>query len=188
MEVNKLIDAGFIREVKYSTWITNIVPVRKKNSQLRICVDFWDANDACPKDDCSFLATKLMIDATTDHEALSFMDCTAGYNQIQMTLADQEAHHFVHQRVSFATRWCLLAWKMWEWPIKGWCKPFLTTCCTKLSSAIWMIWWSSLKRRQIICKIFGKSSKIKKMPTKDESTEMRIWCHILQIPKLCCLT
>jgi len=30
-EVNKLIDAGFIREVKYPTWIANIVPVRKKN-------------------------------------------------------------------------------------------------------------------------------------------------------------
>ncbi|KAA0060398.1 uncharacterized protein E5676_scaffold318G001470 [Cucumis melo var. makuwa] len=34
-EVNKLIEAGFIREVKYPTWIANIVPVRKKNSQLR---------------------------------------------------------------------------------------------------------------------------------------------------------
>lgn len=39
-EVNKLIDAGFIREVKYPTWIANIVPVRKKNGQLRVCVDF----------------------------------------------------------------------------------------------------------------------------------------------------
>ena len=29
-EVNKLIEAGFIREVKYPTWIANIVPVRKK--------------------------------------------------------------------------------------------------------------------------------------------------------------
>ncbi|KAA0041946.1 uncharacterized protein E5676_scaffold306G001570 [Cucumis melo var. makuwa] len=31
VEVNKLIEAGFIREVKYPTWIANIVPVRKKN-------------------------------------------------------------------------------------------------------------------------------------------------------------
>ncbi|XP_074277632.1 uncharacterized protein LOC141601266 [Silene latifolia] len=50
-EVNKLIEAGFIREVKYSTWIAKIVLVRKKNGQLRICVDFSDLNDACPKDD-----------------------------------------------------------------------------------------------------------------------------------------
>ena len=30
-EVNKLIEVGFIREVKYPTWIVNVVPVRKKN-------------------------------------------------------------------------------------------------------------------------------------------------------------
>ncbi|TYK06432.1 uncharacterized protein E5676_scaffold163G001350 [Cucumis melo var. makuwa] len=34
-EVNKLIEAGFIREVKYPTLIANIVPVRMKNGQLR---------------------------------------------------------------------------------------------------------------------------------------------------------
>ncbi|XP_074293723.1 uncharacterized protein LOC141620863 [Silene latifolia] len=77
-EVNKLIEVGFIREVKYSTWIANIVPVRKKNGQLRICVDFRDLNDACPKDDFPLPVTELMIHATTGHEALSFMDCTAG--------------------------------------------------------------------------------------------------------------
>ncbi|XP_074297443.1 uncharacterized protein LOC141628169 [Silene latifolia] len=93
-EVNKLIEAGFIREVKYSTWIANIVPVRKKNGQLRICVDFRDLNDACPKDYFPLPVTELMIDATTGHEALSFMDCTAGYNQIYMAPKDQEATSF----------------------------------------------------------------------------------------------
>jgi len=32
--------------------------------------------------------TELMVDATTGHEALSFMDCAVGYNQIQMALKD----------------------------------------------------------------------------------------------------
>ncbi|XP_074299880.1 uncharacterized protein LOC141631058 [Silene latifolia] len=50
-EVNKLIEARFIREVRYPSWIANIVPVRKKNGQLRLCVDFRDLNDAYPKDD-----------------------------------------------------------------------------------------------------------------------------------------
>ena len=35
-----------------------------------------------------------MIDSTTGHEALSFMDCTAGYNQIQVAPEDQEATAF----------------------------------------------------------------------------------------------
>ena len=93
-EVNKLIEAGFIREVKYPTWIANIVPVRKKNGQLRICVDFRDLNSACPKDDFPLPVTELMVDSTTGHEVLSFMDCTAGYNQIKMAPEDQEVTTF----------------------------------------------------------------------------------------------
>ena len=80
--MNELIDAGFTRTVKYPTWIANIVLVRKKNGQLRVCVDFLDLNDACPKDDYPPPVTELMIDITTGHEALSFMDCSVGYNQI----------------------------------------------------------------------------------------------------------
>ncbi|CAL2256249.1 unnamed protein product [Prunus armeniaca] len=46
-EVDKLIAAGFIREVKYPMWITNIVPVKKKiTGQIRICVGFRDLNEA----------------------------------------------------------------------------------------------------------------------------------------------
>jgi len=70
------------------------MPVRKKNGQLRICVDFWDLNDACPKDDFPLPIIELMIDSTTGHEALSFMDCTAGYNQILMVPEDQKATAF----------------------------------------------------------------------------------------------
>jgi len=81
-EVNKFIDTGFIREVKHPTWIANMVSVRKKNSQLCICVDFRDLNDACPTDDFPLLVTELMIDPTIGHEALSFMGCTGGSNQI----------------------------------------------------------------------------------------------------------
>ncbi|XP_027122222.1 uncharacterized protein [Coffea arabica] len=84
IEVNKLIEAEFIREVKYPTWISSIVPVRKKNGQIRICVDFRDLNNTCPKDDFPLPITELMIDATTEHEVLSFMDGSSGYNQIRL--------------------------------------------------------------------------------------------------------
>ncbi|KAL0303242.1 UNVERIFIED_CONTAM: Retrovirus-related Pol polyprotein from transposon [Sesamum radiatum] len=48
IEGNKLIDTRFIREVKYSTWISNIVPVKKKNGQICIYVDFRDLNKVMP--------------------------------------------------------------------------------------------------------------------------------------------
>ncbi|GAA0151755.1 hypothetical protein LIER_10406 [Lithospermum erythrorhizon] len=36
VEINRLIDARFIREVVHPTWLSNIVPVRKKNGQIRV--------------------------------------------------------------------------------------------------------------------------------------------------------
>nr|XP_027072113.1 uncharacterized protein LOC113696930 [Coffea arabica] len=93
-EINRLIETGFIREVKYSTWISSIVPVRKKNGQIRVCVDFRDLNEACPKDDFPLSITELMVDATTGHEALSFLDGSSGYNQIRMAPENEELTAF----------------------------------------------------------------------------------------------
>ncbi|XP_070046401.1 uncharacterized protein [Nicotiana tomentosiformis] len=93
-EVNKLIEAGFIREVKYPTWVSSIIPVRKKNGQIRVCVDFRDLNNACPKDKFPLPILELMIDATTGYEAMSFMDSSSGYNQIRMAPKDEELTAF----------------------------------------------------------------------------------------------
>ncbi|KAG9450316.1 hypothetical protein H6P81_010281 [Aristolochia fimbriata] len=94
-EVDKLIAANFIREVKYPSWIANIVPVKKKTGQIRACVDFRDLNKACPKDDFPLPITELMVDATTGYEALSFMDGSSGYNQIRMDPKDEELTAFL---------------------------------------------------------------------------------------------
>ncbi|KAL0322046.1 UNVERIFIED_CONTAM: hypothetical protein Scaly_2501000 [Sesamum calycinum] len=89
-EMNKLIAVGFIREVKYPMWISSIVPVRKKNWQIRVCVDFRDLNNSCPKVDFPLPIVELTIDSTTSHDALSFMDGSSGYNQLCMAPADEE--------------------------------------------------------------------------------------------------
>ncbi|KAB2626360.1 S2-RNase [Pyrus ussuriensis x Pyrus communis] len=94
VEIDKLIEAGFIREVQYPKWISNIVIVLKKSGQIRVCVDFRDLNDACPKDDFPLPIIEIMVDATTGHEALSFMDGSSGYNQIRMALEDEELTAF----------------------------------------------------------------------------------------------
>ncbi|KAM1524577.1 hypothetical protein ACFX10_009163 [Malus domestica] len=93
-EIDKLIEAGFIREVQYPKWISNIVIVLKKSGQKRVCVDFRDLNNVCPKDDFPLPIIEIMVDATTGHEALSFMDGSSGYNQIRMALEDEELTAF----------------------------------------------------------------------------------------------
>ena len=49
-ELAKLIEAGFIREIKHPDWLANLVMVPKKDKSWRLCVDFKDLNKACPKD------------------------------------------------------------------------------------------------------------------------------------------
>ncbi|XP_074323599.1 uncharacterized protein LOC141660510 [Apium graveolens] len=49
-EVEKLLEAGFIEEVQFHEWLVNPVMVKKANGKWRMCIDFTDLNDACPKD------------------------------------------------------------------------------------------------------------------------------------------
>ncbi|GJY70197.1 hypothetical protein Tco_0473900 [Tanacetum coccineum] len=49
-EVEKLVDAGIMKEVHYHSWLSNPVMVKKHDGTWRMCVDFKDLNNACPKD------------------------------------------------------------------------------------------------------------------------------------------
>ena len=83
-EVQKLLKAGFIEKIECPRWLANIVPVKKKNGQIRICVDFWDFNKACPNDEFPLPNVDILVDAAVGHEHFSFMDGYSGYNQILM--------------------------------------------------------------------------------------------------------
>ena len=48
--VDRLTEAGAIREVQYPTWLANTVVVKNKTGAWRVCVDYTNLNDACPKD------------------------------------------------------------------------------------------------------------------------------------------
>ena len=48
-EVEKLLTTGFIREVYCPEWLANVIMVKKSNGKWRMCVDFMDLNNACPK-------------------------------------------------------------------------------------------------------------------------------------------
>lgn len=55
--MDKLKEAGAIREVYYPEWLAKTVVVKKKNGKWRVCVDFTDLNKTCPKD--PFLVPKI---------------------------------------------------------------------------------------------------------------------------------
>jgi hypothetical protein len=87
-EVERLIDANFIRPCRYVKWISNIVPVYKKYGKMRVCIDFRDLNRATPMDGYPMPVADLLVDAAAVHKVISFMDGNAGYNQICMAIED----------------------------------------------------------------------------------------------------
>ena len=54
--------------------------VEKANGKWRMCVDFTDLNNACPKDSYPLLWVDVLVDSTAQHQILSFMDAFSGYN------------------------------------------------------------------------------------------------------------
>lgn len=89
---------GFIRATVYPRWISNLVLVKKHNSKWRVCVDFSNLNQACPKDSFSLPRIDQLVDVIAGHKLLSFMDTYSGYNQISMHPSYEENTLFITDR------------------------------------------------------------------------------------------
>ena len=50
VKIDKLLKVKFIEKAPHTTWLANVMMVKKVNDSWRICVDFIDLNKACPKD------------------------------------------------------------------------------------------------------------------------------------------
>ncbi|KAJ4795108.1 Pol-polyprotein [Rhynchospora pubera] len=70
-EVQRLLAAGFIREVKCPAWLANPVVVPKHNNKWRVCIDFTDLNKACSKDPFPLPNIDALVDFTDLNKACS---------------------------------------------------------------------------------------------------------------------
>src|SRR3954469_11348628 len=93
--VKDLLEANFISEAKYSTWLSNVVLVKKSNGKWRMCVDYTDVNRACPKDAYPLPNIDRLVDNSAGYKLLSFMDAYSGYNQIPMARSDKQYTAFM---------------------------------------------------------------------------------------------
>ena len=94
-EVDKLLVAGFIREIKYPEWLANVVVVAKKGEKWILSVDYTDLNEACLKDSFPLPRIDQIVDASAGHGMLSFLDAFSGYHQIPMHSPDMEKTTFI---------------------------------------------------------------------------------------------
>ncbi|GKV15370.1 hypothetical protein SLEP1_g26164 [Rubroshorea leprosula] len=93
-EVEKLLQAGFVRRVDYCEWVANPVLVKKANSKWRMCIDYSNLNDACPKDCYPMPNIDKLVEAASGNERLSLLDAYSGYHQVPMALEDEEKTSF----------------------------------------------------------------------------------------------
>ena len=49
-EITMLFDAKMIVTLRFSKWVVNVVPVRKTNGEIRICIEFRNLNRVSLKD------------------------------------------------------------------------------------------------------------------------------------------
>jgi len=77
---------------------------REVNRKCRMCVDFSDLNNACPKDSYPLPNIDMMVDNASGYRLLSFMDAYTGYNQISMHPKDEEKSTFMGEAATYCYR------------------------------------------------------------------------------------
>lgn len=79
-EVKKLLNASIIFLVWHSTWVENLVPVRKMNGDIRLCVEFKNLNRASKKDNYPLPSLDEVLQIVNGAQMMSFLDGFLGYN------------------------------------------------------------------------------------------------------------
>jgi hypothetical protein len=95
LEVNKLLEAGFIRPIDYPNWITNPLLIEKTDGSWCMCIDYTSLNKVCPKDEYPLAHICQIVDSTISRELLSFLDAYSSYHQINLAIDDKEKIAFI---------------------------------------------------------------------------------------------
>jgi hypothetical protein len=97
-ELQKMVEEGIIEPIRYSSWVSNPVIVRKKTGEIRICVDFRNLNQASLKDNYPLPNMEYLLQRVTRAEMMSMLDGFSGYNQVLVKEDDQ-------LKTTFTTPW-----------------------------------------------------------------------------------
>ncbi|GJT94470.1 reverse transcriptase domain-containing protein [Tanacetum coccineum] len=94
-EVERLVEAGIMKEVHYHSWLVNPIMVKKHDNSWRMCVDFKDLNEACPKDGYPLPDIDWKVESFCGYPFKCFLDAYKGYHQIKMAKEDEEKTTFI---------------------------------------------------------------------------------------------
>ena len=77
-----MLKAKIIYPIHHSTWVENIVHVKKKNGEIRISLDYRNLNQASLKDNFSLPNMDHLLQTAASSKMMSMLDGFLGYNQI----------------------------------------------------------------------------------------------------------
>jgi hypothetical protein len=103
-ELQKLLDVDFIYPISYSQWVSPLVIIPNKNGKWKICVDYRELNKSTQKDHFPLPFIDQVLDTLARKNFFSFLDGFSGYNQIHITLEDQDKTTFTCPWGTFAYR------------------------------------------------------------------------------------
>ncbi|GKV49108.1 hypothetical protein SLEP1_g55875 [Rubroshorea leprosula] len=83
-ELQKLLQAGFVRRVDYCEWVGNLILVKKSNGKWRMCIDYTNLNEAYLKDCHPLPSIDKLVEAAFGNKRLSLLDPYSGYHQVHM--------------------------------------------------------------------------------------------------------
>ena len=91
-------EAQIISPIRYSDWVSNLVPTRKKIGEIRLCVDFQNLNKLSLKDNYPIPKMDHILQRVVGSSIISLLDGFSGYNQILVQPEDQP-------KTAFTTPW-----------------------------------------------------------------------------------
>ena len=96
-----MLAVGIIAPTRHLSWFSNLVVVRKKNRQLRICIDFQNLNISCIKDNYPLPDMETMLQRVTRSSMISMLDDFSGYNQVLVKKEDRHKTTFTSPSRTF---------------------------------------------------------------------------------------
>ena len=94
-EIKKLWKAKIVIPLRFLDWVANIVPIRKKNGDIRICVDFRNLNKCSLKDNYPLPKMDHLLQKVVGSNWISMIDGYLGYNPIVVDKENQPKTTFI---------------------------------------------------------------------------------------------
>eukprot|EP00253_Pinus_taeda_P015200 PITA_15200 len=97
-EIKRMFEAGTIAPIRFSEWVSNLVPTIKKIGEIRLCVDLRNLNQVSLKDHYPLPKMDHILQRVVSCSRISLLDGFSGFNQILVHPDDQD-------KTAFTTPW-----------------------------------------------------------------------------------